>query len=513
MPLPYAGQTPFTFPVGVAQGGTGAGNAVGARTNLGLVIGTDVLAPNGSGAGLSGVALLGSANTFTLAQTISATTSSTSSTTGALIVSGGMGVAKDSWINTIRVGLGEGQVSNNTALGAGTINQNVSGARITAVGNTAGAAYTASDGTFVGADAGDSITSGAQVTIIGSSAAAFATTGARTVALGYRAGFWQVDGATGLVLTGAGNLFIGTDTRGASNSQTNSITLGDQAKSWGSNSIVIGNTSSTVCQLWGLGVNRGQLWGLTLSNNGSDATNDIDIAIGEARDSSGLVSMVLTGALAKRLDANWAAGTGNGMRNSAAAITNTAYYIWLVSKGDGSEPDIYAHTSTTASTVLTALQAETGGSAYLYLRRIGAIIRAGATILAFTQTGDCFDLVTPVQDVSVTNLTTARTTYTLASIPTGLRLRARIRWWFTNAGAGTLIVVTDLNETDAAPSGTVSPGFDQAVQITTNGIGGFSDVFTNTSAQICARSTAANTTLRIETRGWEDTRGRLGNSD
>lgn len=540
MPLPYAGTSPFTFPVGIAQGGTGQTTAALARAALGLAIGTDIPA-------LSAVALLASANTFTLAQTISATTASTSSTTGALIVAGGIGVGLDSWINTVRIGLGGAQVFRNTVVGAGamaatagpgdfntamgyeslaavtsgnrnnalgyrSLNAVVSGSDNSAFGDSAGRLATGSNSSFFGSLVGLAATSGSQNTAIGAGAFRGMTTGGSNVALGFEAGRYQADGSTALTLTGDSNIFIGKDSRGSADAQTNSITIGTTAKSWGSNSIVFGNATTTLAQVWGLGVNRGLIWGLTLSNNGADATNDLDIAIGEARNSTGLVSMVLTGALTKRLDANWAAGTNQGMRNSAAAITDTTYHIWLASKGDGSEPDIYAHTSTVAATVLTALQLETGGSTYLYLRRIGSIVRA-TVILPFAQTGDHFTLTTSVADVSVTTLTTSRSTYTLASVPTGIRMRVKLRIMASNAAANVMVTVVDLNETDAAPANTVAPFATFQTAVAGAAIHGFCDIFCNTSAQIGARSTAATTTLRVGTLGWIDTRGRMGAAD
>ena len=82
----------------------------------------------------------------------------------------------------------------------------------------------------------------------------------------------------------------------------------------------------------------GYLSGLTMANNATDATNDIDFAPGSAAASGGTMLMANLTPMTKRLDATWASGTGNGMRMNTA-IADGWYHIYMVAKADGASPD------------------------------------------------------------------------------------------------------------------------------------------------------------------------------
>ena len=252
----------------------------------------------------------------------------------------------------------------------------------------------------------------------------------------------------------------------------------------------------------GVSLPRSYLAGCILSNNGTDATNDIDISAGACRDSTNAADITVA-ALIKRLDANWAAGTNQGMRYSGAAIANTTYGIWAVSKADGTQ-DIYAYPNSgapSAATVLAALQAETGGASYLYVRRIGCILRASAAILPFKQRGDTFNLATPVLDVNNATPGTSSNTVALASVPLGVVVLALMNI----TKSVNRVYFRALTDVDMAPSTTVAP-LGTVLSNTDQG-GNPGSVFTDTSAQIAYRSDT-NALVAAATLGWVDSRGR-----
>jgi len=252
-------------------------------------------------------------------------------------------------------------------------------------------------------------------------------------------------------------------------------------------------------------MDAGYLFGLTLSNDGTDPTNDIGIATGKARDSTDAADMSLTGALIKRLDAAWAVGTNQGGLDTGA-IANTTYFVWLIKRSDTGVVDVLFSTSATAPTM---------PASYDYKRRIGSIVRLAAAIILFVQDGDVFKWKVPFADVNAqANPGTAAMTKTL-TLPVGIRIEALVgvAAYNTNAaGAMGSVWASDLSVTDTAPG--INAAFSISAYSTAAAgfqIGGVERVFTNTSAQVRVRVqiSAATSFLYVVTHGWIDTRGRI----
>jgi hypothetical protein len=250
----------------------------------------------------------------------------------------------------------------------------------------------------------------------------------------------------------------------------------------------------------------GYIFGLTLSNNAGDATNDIDIAAGVAVDSTSAYAMLLASAVGKRLDAAWAVGGTPGATLGGldtGAVGNNTYHVWLIARSDTGVVDVLFSLSATAPTMPTN---------YNFKRRIGSIVRVGGVIKAFVQDGDYFQWLAMVADISATNPGSGASIDRILTVPTGIRVRAVVNVGISAAADMTTVgYLSDKSVTDEAASA-LGIG-----QVTVSGVTGGSgatamaDIFTNTSATIRSRVSFsdANVTLTIKTRGWIDTRGRL----
>jgi len=230
------------------------------------------------------------------------TSASSSSSSGALTVAGGIGVALDSYINGIRVGRGGGNVTTNTAYGVNTLQANTTGAYNSATGyyalssnstgyyntaagyyslytnssggsntaagyyslyaNSSGAYNTAAgsyalgrnsmgyNNTAAGSSALGGNSSGYSNTAAGYYALYSNTTGTSNVAIGSNAGRYQENGSS--TLTDPDNsIYLGANSRGFSNLDQNSIVIGSAAIGEGANTTVIGNSTTVKTHLFG----------------------------------------------------------------------------------------------------------------------------------------------------------------------------------------------------------------------------------------------------------------------
>ncbi len=240
---------------------------------------------------------------------------------------------------------------------------------------------------------------------------------------------------------------------------------------------------------------QGYLSGLTLSNNAVDTLKDIDVATGVARDTTDAANMNLNSVITKQLDAAWAVGTNQGGLDTVAVEASKTYHVWLIKRSDTSVVDVLYSLSATSPTM---------PASYDYKRRIGAVLTdASSNIIQFVQDGNMFTLRSPILDVNVTTLSTSSVNYAL-STPLGIKIDVIINPWVSQA-SNAVVYIRDPQTNDDAPSGTIAPiGTHHSLSAT--GDTAKMTVKTNTSSQISARSSAANTTLRVATLGWIDYR-------
>jgi len=141
---------------------------------------------------------------------------------------------------------------NNTFIGSSAGTSNTSGGNNVAIGSSVLSSMTT--GTRNVAIAGDSVmsslTSGSDNIAIGRAALFNITTSSSNIALGTNAGRFIANGST--VATVVDNsIFLGTNSYPQANSQTNQIVIGYQTTGLGSNTTIIGNSSTTTAAIYG----------------------------------------------------------------------------------------------------------------------------------------------------------------------------------------------------------------------------------------------------------------------
>lgn len=252
---------------------------------------------------------------------------------------------------------------------------------------------------------------------------------------------------------------------------------------------------------------RGHIYGLTLSNNTTDAINDIDIAAGTAVDDAGAVSMVLASTLVKRLDAAWAVGTNQGGLDTGS-VGNSTYHVYLIRRPDTGVVDVCFSGGAGGPTLGVNIPAE-----YTQFRRIGSILRETGAIVLFSQNGNEFLRFVSSNDVAATNPGTAAVDRTL-SVPNLITVEAIINVLVragSTAATGSTAYISSKSQSDEIPSTTAAP-LGQVVatlQASTNISATQLRVRTDTSRVVRSRLSVsdAQIDLYIATIGWIDTRG------
>jgi hypothetical protein len=238
---------------------------------------------------------------------------------------------------------------------------------------------------------------------------------------------------------------------------------------------------------------RNYLAGLILSNNTLDATNDLDVGAGSARDDTDAADITLS-AITKRLDATWVAGTNQGGRDTGA-IADVTWHVFAIRNPSTLVTDVLF-----SQNIATPLMP----SGFTQKRRIGSIIRRAGTIVAFVQLGDYFQIAAPILDVPATATNTAGVTHTLQNCPVGKKFRVdmTIRGSGNSATANLGLFVRDPDQIEDP-----NPNLFWAALSTS--VSSRQQIWVNASAQVISRlSGAGPANFLCSVNGYFDSRGK-----
>ncbi len=249
----------------------------------------------------------------------------------------------------------------------------------------------------------------------------------------------------------------------------------------------------------------GYLKGCIPSNNGSDATNDIDFSAGFAFDGTRGYTI---GAKTKRADAGFSTGTGNGGMASVAGTpitfsATTDYHWFLLLNPATGVSDFGCDTSVTAANLLTTAAVTAAG--FTVALRDTSLRTAGSAAwptfaareLSIGQVE--YLLKAPVFQFSKSwsGADNNAQTGTLANAPGGIKVIAIMGWQFYDAtpSAGSCLLISSFDQDDTTPDTPVGSTVCTFRIAATDGV-----IDGNSSGQVRVR-TSTSRTIRYRTAG------------
>lgn len=184
---------------------------------------------------------------------------------------------------------------------------------------------------------------------------------------------------------------------------------------------------------------------------------DIAIAAGQARNTGDTANILVTSAITKQIDANWAAGDAGGFPDTALNIAaDTWYHVFVIGKADGSAYDAGFDSSISAANLLDGNTA--GGAGFTTYRRVASVkTDDGASpeeILDYTQVANSF---TPklVENIALDDSLTDDTAenIVLLGCPIGHSVLVELNVSMLDANATeTVLLISSLTQTDVQAS-------------------------------------------------------------